>query len=51
MSIEIEFPSPQKCVCDFTYNFYWQHQGKELDPDGTIPDQKDSSYTYRDLVT
>jgi len=51
LSIEIEFTSPQKCVCDFTYNFYWQHQGKELDPDGVIPDQKDTDYTYRDLVT
>ena len=51
MSIEIEFTSPRKCVCDFTYNFYWQHQGKELDPDGVIPDQKDTDYTYRDLVT
>ncbi len=51
MSIEIEFTSTQKCVCDFTYNFYWQHQGKDLDPDGVIPDQKDTDYTYRDLVT
>lgn len=51
MSIEIEFVSPQKCVCDFTYNFYWQHQGKELNPDDVISGQKDTDYTYRDLVT
>ena len=51
MDIELEFTSPQKCVCDFTYNFYWQHQGKELDPDGIIPAQNGTDYTYRDLVT
>ena len=51
MGIEITFTSPEKCVCDFTYNFYWQHQGKELDPDATVPSQKGTDYTYRDLVT
>jgi len=51
MGIEITFTSPENCVCDFTYNFYWQHQGRELDPDAIIPSQKDTDYTYRDLVT
>ena len=49
--IEIEFTTQSNCVCDFTYNFYWQHQGKELEPDGVIPGQKNTDYTYRDLVT
>ncbi|RLG24093.1 hypothetical protein DRN77_03120 [Methanosarcinales archaeon] len=51
MLLEMECTSPQNCVCDFTYNFYWQHQGRELDPDGVIPCQLDTGYTYRDLVT
>ncbi len=38
------------CICDFTYNFIWQHKGEELDPDAPIPDQVDSEYTYRQLV-
>lgn len=50
VEIEIEFTTQSNCVCDFTYNFYWQHQGKELEPDGVIPGQKNTDYTYRDLV-
>lgn len=38
------------CLCDFTYNFIWQHKGEELDPDALIPSQKESEYTYRQLV-
>ena len=38
------------CICDFTYNFIWQHKGEELNPDAPIPDQVDSGYTYRQLV-
>lgn len=38
------------CLCDFTYDFYWQHRGKRLDPSGIIPQQKGTSYTYQDLV-
>ncbi len=38
------------CICDFTYNFIWQHKGEELDPETPIPDQVDSEYTYRQLV-
>ena len=38
------------CICDFTYNFIWQHKGEELDPDAQISDQIDSEYTYRQLV-
>ena len=38
------------CICDFTYNFIWQHKGEELDPDAPIPSQNDSEYTYCQLV-
>ncbi|MCE8427462.1 MAG: tributyrin esterase [Candidatus Methanoperedens sp.] len=39
------------CLCDFTYDFYWQHKGKRLDPSGVIPDQQGSSLTYSDIVS
>ena len=28
--------SGESCLCDFTFDFYWQHQGSRLDPDRTI---------------
>lgn len=33
--IEIE-ASGEDCLCDFTFDFYWQHKGSRLDPDKTI---------------
>lgn len=33
--IEID-ASGQGCLCDFTFDFYWQHQGSRLDPDETL---------------
>lgn len=36
----------ESCLCDFTFDFYWQHQGSRLDPDGTVS----GSITWRDLV-
>ncbi len=38
------------CLCDFTYNFYWQHKGSELDPDKPVDGQAGRHFTYRDLV-
>ncbi|MCU0637833.1 MAG: tributyrin esterase [Methanothrix sp.] len=26
----------ERCLCDFTFDFYWQHQGSRLDMDGTV---------------
>lgn len=26
--LEIELQKPVDCLCDFTYNFHWQHKGK-----------------------
>lgn len=28
--------SGEKCLADSTFDFYWQHQGTRLDPDGTV---------------
>lgn len=30
--VEIE-ASGESCLCDFTFDFYWQHQGSRLNPD------------------
>ncbi|MCX9013839.1 MAG: formylmethanofuran dehydrogenase [Candidatus Methanoperedens sp.] len=48
--MHLELSNPVDCLCDFTYDFYWQHEGKRLDPKGVIPGQEDTSYTYEDLV-
>jgi len=48
--MNIEFTSPVDCLCDFTYDFYWQHRGKRLSPSEIIPHQKGTSHTYEDLV-
>jgi formylmethanofuran dehydrogenase subunit C len=47
----LELIQPVDCLCDFTYDFYWQHKGKRLLPSGIIPHQKGTSYTYENLVT
>lgn len=45
--LEIELKEPVDCLCDFTYNFYWQHQGEKLNPDENIPG---NDYTFREVV-
>ncbi|MDY9922614.1 hypothetical protein [Methanobacterium sp.] len=35
--LEIEVTEPVDCLCDFTFNFYWQHKGEKLDPIWKIP--------------
>lgn len=47
----LELSQPVDCLCDFTYDFYWQHSGKRLSPSGIIPRQMRTSYTYEDLVS
>jgi formylmethanofuran dehydrogenase subunit C len=49
-TLTLDMQSPTNCLCDFTYNFYWQHEGAELDPDAPIDNQQDSEYTHRDLL-
>lgn len=48
--MDIELSRPIDCLCDFTYDFYWQHMGKRLSPSSVIPHQQGTSYTYKDLV-
>ena len=45
--LEIVLTEEVDCVGDFTYNFYWQHQGEKLDPDEKIPG---NDYSFRDVV-
>jgi formylmethanofuran dehydrogenase subunit C len=35
--LEIEPEGPVDCLCDFTFNFHWQHKGEKLDPSWLIP--------------
>lgn len=48
--MQLELSCPVDCLCDFTYDFYWQHLGKRLSPSDVIPHQKSTSYTYQDVV-
>ncbi len=48
--MHLTLSAPVDCIADFTYNFYWQHRGTKLDPDGPIPYQEGSAYTYRDVT-
>ncbi len=48
--MEIRLTGAIDCLCDFTYDFYWQHRGSRLSPSGVIPHQTGTSYTYKDLV-
>ncbi len=45
--LEIEPDGPVDCIADFTYNFYWQQKGEELEPEDQIPG---TGHTYRDIV-
>lgn len=45
--LEIVLDEAVDCLCDFTYNFYWQHHGEKMDPDAKIPG---NDYTYREIV-
>jgi formylmethanofuran dehydrogenase subunit C len=46
----LELSYPVDCLCDFTYDFFWQHRGSRLSPSTVIPHQTSTSYTYQDLV-
>jgi len=45
--LEITIPKPVDCLCDFTYNFHWQHNGEKLDPSWKVPG---NNLTFGDLV-
>lgn len=45
--LKVQSPEPVDCLCDFTFNFHWQHQGEKLDPSWMIPH---NDLTFGDLV-
>lgn len=45
--LEIEPDGPVDCIADFTYNFYWQQKGEELEPEDRIPG---TDHTYKDII-
>lgn len=51
--LEIE-ASGESCLCDFTFDFYWQHKGSRLNPDKSVysADGTDNAngISYRQLV-
>ncbi len=36
-TLTVESPECVDCLCDFTFNFHWQHKGEKLDPNWKIP--------------
>ncbi len=48
--MELKLSSPQDCIGDFTYDFFWQHRGAKLNPTDAIPSQLGTSYSYEDVV-
>ncbi|MCL2157031.1 MAG: hypothetical protein FWH54_03310 [Methanobrevibacter sp.] len=45
--IELDMDESVDCLCDFTYNFYWNHNGEKLELSDKIPG---NSYSFQDLV-
>ncbi len=45
--LELDISEPVDCLCDFTYNFYWQHKGEKLQPEWKI---SGNEITFKDLV-
>ncbi len=45
--LEIELKEPVDCLGDFTYNFYWQHQGEKMNPDEKVPGNE---HSFREVV-
>lgn len=45
--LNVDLLEPVDCICDFTYNFYWQHKGEKLQPEWKIPG---NDITFGDLI-
>jgi formylmethanofuran dehydrogenase subunit C len=45
--LTVDAPDQVDCLCDFTFNFHWQHKGEKLDPSWKIPHNQ---LTFGDLV-
>ena len=48
--LTLDISTQVDCLCDFTYNFYWQHNGSELNPGKPVTGQSGKHITYRELV-
>ncbi len=48
MKPEIEITGSADYLCDYTFNFHWHN--KDIGQDDLIPGQKDTQYSYGDLV-
>jgi len=45
--IEIDIDEKVDCLCDFTYNFYWNHNGEKMGLNDKIPN---NDYSFQDIV-
>ena len=45
--IELDIDKSVDCLCDFTYNFYWNHKGEKMEPTDKIPNNE---YSFQDIV-
>lgn len=45
--IELDIDQAVDCLCDFTYNFYWNHKGEKMELTDKIPN---NNYTFQDIV-
>ena len=45
--LNLESPEPVDCLCDFTFNFHWQHKGEKLDLPWKVPH---NNLTFGDVV-
>ena len=45
--IELDLDESVDCLCDFTYNFYWNHNGEKLELNDKI---HGNSYSFEDIV-
>lgn len=45
--LEIDLEEPVDCLCDFTFNFHWQHKGEKLDPSWKVPN---NDVSFGDIV-
>lgn len=46
-TIELDIDQTVDCLCDFTYNFYWNHKGEKMELTDKIPN---NDYSYQDIV-
>ena len=45
--LELDMNQAVDCLCDFTYNFYWNHKGEKMKPEDKIPNNE---YSFEDII-